>query len=214
MHELHSSRRTVMRALIIAPSLIATPIAASAATGLVCNPTGISEGMAAAIKAYREASARCDKFSTDVYGPAWEAWRAEVDAIPHFTTKASFKGWATFDHLTTADRGMVAMAKKIVETAKPGHFRDYELAAAELVEAEGRREAQSKQLSRRYNVSALAEEDDRLGDIRDDLLTEIEEFPVATIADLIAKVEIIEETQGQIEPVDLLADLRRIAGEA
>ncbi len=42
MHELHSSRREVMRALIIAPSIIATPVA-SAATGLVCTPTATQD---------------------------------------------------------------------------------------------------------------------------------------------------------------------------
>ncbi|WP_352000012.1 hypothetical protein VVT58_01945 [Sphingobium sp. SJ10-10] len=39
MNELHSSRREVMRALVIVTSIIATPVAASAATGLVCTPT-------------------------------------------------------------------------------------------------------------------------------------------------------------------------------
>ena len=36
MHEVSTSRREVMRALVIAPSIIATPTAASAAAGFVC----------------------------------------------------------------------------------------------------------------------------------------------------------------------------------
>ena len=55
MNELHSSRRQVMRALIIAPSLIATPVA-SAATGLVCLPTASQDpAWLALLKEEREA---------------------------------------------------------------------------------------------------------------------------------------------------------------
>ena len=43
MHEVSTSRREVMRALIVAPSIIATPAVASAATGLVCTPTATQD---------------------------------------------------------------------------------------------------------------------------------------------------------------------------
>lgn len=43
MNELHSSRRAVMRALIVAPSIIATPAVAHAATGLICAPTATQD---------------------------------------------------------------------------------------------------------------------------------------------------------------------------
>lgn len=206
MIDLAVSRRAVTRALFTSP-ILALPDGANAAV-----PCSVSPDMASAISAYREAEAVEAQFSDEVYMPAWKAWQAEVERIPHRTTKTSMNGWASFDHLSTADRGMVKMARAIMKDAKPGSLWDYEVACAELIEAEGRRQAESNRLAAQYNIKALRAEDERLGRIRDDLLEAIETFPVMSAADLIAKIEIINETRGQIEPVDLLVDLRRISG--
>jgi len=211
MNELAVSRRAVTRALSTLPILALTnsSVEAGAAELLSASP-----GMAAAVDAYRAAAAASAHHYNHVYNPAWRAWRSEADAIPHVTTTASFNGWASFDHLSTAERGMVEMARAIMKDATPGQYRDYEVASAELLEAEDRRQSESNRLAARHNLSALSAENDRLGEIRDDLLGEVENFPVTSLADLIAKIEVIEETDGQIMPADLMADLRRIAGRA
>ncbi|NML88795.1 hypothetical protein HHL26_06900 [Sphingobium sp. TB-6] len=84
MNELHSSRREVMRALIIAPSLIATPVA-SAATGLVCTPTTTQDPAWLALLEDERRTAAAAK----------QAGKAADDAFGRFSNaRASFmEGW-------------------------------------------------------------------------------------------------------------------------
>lgn len=89
MNELHSSRRQVMRALIIAPSLIATPVA-SAATGPVCTPTAsqdpawlalLEDERRTAAAAKQAGKAADDAFSrfSNARDAFMEGWQAEWD---------------------------------------------------------------------------------------------------------------------------------------
>jgi hypothetical protein len=84
-----------MRALIIAPSIIATPIAASAATGLVCIPATADPKWLALLAAERRTSEQFTITATahdDAYGIFYDAvrvwekeWQARKEALrlPH-----------------------------------------------------------------------------------------------------------------------------------
>lgn len=205
------SRRAVTGALFALPA-IAAPAAAAA-----IEPNGISPGLAAALAAYREADAVEDHYNRTIYEPAAAALRKEVEAIPHYTTKGTFGGYATFHHLSTADRGLVSMARKILEDAADRHRdRGFFDVCEELIAADDQREAERQRLRAVYNIGPLEDESERLADIRFQAEVAVEKYPVRSIPDLVAKLEFIRETQGEEDAEvgfkDMLADLHRIAG--
>ena len=118
MHEVSTSRRAVMRALIIAPSIIATPVVASAAPGLVCIPATQRPEWLALLAEERRLDAIFDQM-VDLRNDAEEryiqartvltaAWQAEMDDM-------GGKPW------------------KFVQ-ARPGHEADAERTAAGIAD--------------------------------------------------------------------------------
>lgn len=95
MPEVSTSRRAVMRALIIAPSIIATPFAASAAPGLVCIPATQHPEWLDLLSAERQASedftviSNAHEDAYDIYYDevrAWnDGWQTRKDdlRLPH-----------------------------------------------------------------------------------------------------------------------------------
>lgn len=80
MHEVSTSRRGVMRALAVIPSIIATPVAASAATGLICSPVTSDTEWQRIISEYHAAvqAHLVHPCGTTLPGhPMHEAWEAE-----------------------------------------------------------------------------------------------------------------------------------------
>lgn len=79
MSEVSTSRRAVMRALAIVPTIIAVPAAASAATGLVCAP---AHELAATIAEFHRLRLNYESHPVhDTYldDPAYEAASADSD---------------------------------------------------------------------------------------------------------------------------------------
>ena len=214
MTEVTTSRRNVMRALAIVPAVIAAPAVASAAIG---RTTGISPAMAKAIAGYHNAVATQNEWETQVYLPTWKACEAAVAAIPHLTTQQGFETNAGFrtTHLSTDKAADVAVANIFSKIPVNQRYDDdQDRACAELLEKLEWRKAEEARIHKAHNMDALDEEQDRLEQLSYRAMSAVEDFPVATLADLNAKVQFIGETEGRIEPDALLADLRRIAGES
>lgn len=212
MLEATTSRRDVMRALAIVPAAIAAPAVANAAA----TNGGVSPGMAAAIEAYRKASAAEDAFNHAIYDPAVAAWREAVEGIPHYATEAHLPaalGEAPRPMRTDnpSDLTMARMYQKLTVDGY-GLGRD-ETALKELVERLEQREAEKQRLGTAHNIYALQDESERLAEIRTNAMFEVEAQPAHTLADLIAKTEFIKETDGDTDHDELLADLRRISGK-
>ncbi|MBB4149799.1 hypothetical protein [Sphingobium scionense] len=171
--------------------------------------------MAAAITAFRAAQAASDRHGKVIEDPAWEALRQSRDAIPHRTTASGFEYRGTVRHMST-DRASDVGAAQAARRAATGDLmsEDYARTCAELRGLIEWREAEEVRARHRLNINSIAAESNRLSDASGDALYDVENFPVATIADLIAKVELIEETDGQVDIEVLLRDLRRLAGEA
>ena len=80
MSEVSTSRRNVMRAIAILPSIIATPAVASAATGLVCTPVVSDADWRRIVSEYRAAvqTHNVHPCGTTLPGhPMHEQWEAE-----------------------------------------------------------------------------------------------------------------------------------------
>lgn len=213
MSEVSTSRRNVMRALAVVPAIAAVPAFAAATT----LNLGINPDLTDAIAAYRKAVEAASCWHDRVYRPAWEGCQAAVAAIPHLTTEQGFETYAGFrvTHLSTDKVADVALARMFSKL--PPHKRygdDHDRACAELLEKLDWRAAEEVRIHAQYNMDALDAEEDRLNDVSYRAMRVVEEFPAATIHDLIAKVQFAEETEGRFEPEELLSDLRRIAGEA
>ncbi|MCB4861114.1 hypothetical protein K7W03_16100 [Sphingobium sp. PNB] len=215
MHEVTTSRRDVMRALAIVPAAIAAPAVANAAT---FTSGGVSSGMSQAIAAYHNAVATENAWGERVYDVAWKACKAEQEAIPHLTTKARVDLTApgVLTQLSTDNPlhlSAIRMHKSLTQDgARLGG--DPERAFDEFLEKLEQREAEKQRIAQRHNMDALSAEQNRLEQASYAAMRAAEEFPVTTVADLIAKIQFSQETDGQIDHDDMLADLRRIAGRA
>lgn len=213
MNDLALSRRAVTRALFLLPAA-AVPAAAVAAPAFVCSPASTSPEMAAAITAFRAAQAASDRHGKLIEDPAWEALRQCREAIPHRTTASGFEYRGAVRHMSTDRAADVGAAKTAWRAATADLIsEDYARTCAELRGLIEWREAEEIRARHRLNINSIVAESNRLSDASVDALYDVENFAVATIADLIAKVELIEETDGQVDIEVLLRDLRRIAGE-
>ncbi|WP_017182105.1 hypothetical protein [Sphingobium xenophagum] len=205
-----------MRSLAILPAMIAMPAVASAAPMLVCTSTAPSAELVALIDAYHHASAASDRHHFEVYEPAHKAWKEAIEAIPHCKTVATYTYLGEPQRMSTANPSHVSAAK-FAASSKPGslYSAEYETACAELLKRMKQRDAKRAKITARYDVIALAAESDRLAEVRDHAIDAVERFPAATISDVIAKAQMVaDETDGTFNIDILLADLRRIAGEA
>ncbi|WP_293920635.1 hypothetical protein [Sphingobium sp. UBA5915] len=213
MTDLALSRRAVTRALFLTP-VLAAPAAVSPAPLLVCPSAGPSAELSNLISDYHAKASACTAHGERVFQPARDAWQAAVEAIPHKTTKAGYRYFGEVRHLSTARPDQVAAAKSAVEM-KPAalYSQEYAACCAELRNLVAEREAERVSVDQKHGISALLEENNRLSDAAFEALCLVELFEARTITDLVAKVDFIEETSGQVDIETLRADLLRISGE-
>lgn len=208
-------RREAMRVLAIVPTVLATTATAGAAVGLTCLPDGPSPEMAQALAAYRAAVAFQDEWEGRIYSPAWKVCQAAEDAIPHLTTegRCSLVPGGMLGHMSTDNPAHLAAGRMYKRVMADGRQLgdDDDDTLQEFLEKLDWREAERKRIHKGHNMDALDKDQDRLNDLSIQAMAVIEKFPVTTMADLIAKVEFIKETDGAIGPDELLADLRRVS---
>ena len=174
----------------------------------------ISTEFQAAITAHRKAVATADEWQDRVYGPALKACQIAEEAIPHFTTKASCA--VASDEptkLSTANPAHLALARIYKSLTADGHRLGGgdSRAIEELLAKLKWRDAEKLRIHEAHNMDAIEAEMDRLEALSFSAQQAVEDFPVTTIADLIAKVEFAEELESQVTPGQLMADLRRLA---
>lgn len=211
-----STRRAFVTALAAIP-VVAAPATAVAATNLALAEALPSRKITEAIAAYHKAVANQNEWEGRVYFPTWNACKAAIEAIPHLTTEQGFETYAGFKvtHLSTDKVADVALARMFSKLPASKRLDDdHDRACAELLDKLEWRAAEEVRIHARYNMDALDEEQDRLNDISYRAMIAVEDYPAATLADLIAKTEFGLNTEGRIDHEDLLADLRRISGEA
>lgn len=225
-----ATRRQILRAALVA-SAFSVPTVASAAMGLICIPNGTSAEWVAALERMKATQAVAHAYYTQTYEPAYDASRrqrreqeaelqARIDAIPHYTTTRTYE----------TDRGLnVAMT-----TAKPLHVRlaldfvgtndptdDFVECCHELFKAVSQRLRQEQEIRDRFIFEVEGEvppvikaEHEWLSDISHAAFRAVCHFQPRNPADLIAKVEFLKEQETDIDPDDMLADLRALFGEA
>lgn len=215
MSEVSTSRRDVMRAFAIVPAAIAAPTAAAAA---MCGRSSSlpSRAITDAIAAYHKAAAYENEWHDRAYAPVWKACKGEVEAIPHLQTETRHEAggkliqWST-DNL--ANQTEAHMCRKVIGE---GHrlAGSYRQLVEEFEEKMEWRAAEQRRIEQHHGMDALDAEQERLTDLSYAAMKSVDDFPVTTLADLIAKTQFGKETDGQIDHDALIADLRRIAGEA
>lgn len=167
----------------------------------------------AAIAAWREAEAEASAFDSAVFDPVQLEWRRRCEAVPHYTTTRSYhSNGCELQRLSTESSGSVAMARRILADP-PKSDPEFVECLRELTDADDRRIAEQQRLKEELNVDELKAQCIALWDAAGEALRAVESYPVRTLAELIRKVEMIEETGGEHATDALLADLRRIAGE-
>lgn len=218
MSEVSTSRRDVMRALAIVPAAIATPAVAAAA--FTRGPAMPSRAITEAIAAYHKAAAHENEWLDRHYTPVWKACKAEVEKIPHLTTQTRHEVGGRLVQWSTdnpENQTQARYCRHVLNERRQngrGLAKSYEQLVVEFEEKVAWRAAEERRIQQRYGIDALDAEQDRLTNASYDAMRAVEEFPAATIHDLIAKVEFAWETEGRIEPEEILVDLRRIAGSA
>lgn len=232
MNTLTSSRRDVMRALAILPAMIAMPAAASAPTGLICTPLATTPQWQSAVKAMEAASDAYDAYYKAIYEPIWNARRQplsdeeaelqrRIDAVPHYSTERTYLSEdGTPARMTTRNNAEVRAALGFVDDIESEND-DYRECARELLSLFGKRCAQEHEIKKGFVFSELADmpadievEHDRLEKAGAETWRAVAEFEAATPGDLIAKVAFLKTQDDNLDPDEMLADLRRVFGEA
>lgn len=231
MNTLTSSRRDAMRSLAILPAMIAMPAAASAPTGLICTPLATTPQWQSAVKAMEAASDAYDAYFKAIYEPMWSARRQKltdeeaelqrrIDAIPHYTTTSSYEtADGAMVHMTTADSFHVRLAMSMVGDAG---VDDYAQCCHELfIKGIGKRIMREQEIRKGFTFSELADtpadieaEHDRLEKASYAAWCAVADFEAATPGDLIAKVTVLQAQDANLDHDEMLADLRRVFGEA
>jgi len=229
MNTLTPSRRNVMRAL--AAITTGLPTLAYAAPSLVCAPLEPTMEWQAAVKAMDAARAAYDAYYNDIYEPVFNARRQQrsdeeaelqrrIDAIPHYTTTSSYEtADGAMVHLTTADSLCVRLAMSMVGDAG---VDDYAQCCHELfIKGIGKRIMREQEIRKGFTFSELADtpadieaEHDRLEKASYAAWCAVADFEAATPGDLIAKVTVLKAQDANLDHDEMLADLRRVFGEA
>lgn len=201
------SRRSIMAVTAAAAAIAVTrPVFASPAEG----------GLAAAVTAYRTASAACDAFNDSKHMPGLKAWKKAEMAIPHITTRSTFINIAGERvALSTADAADVASARSLMKRkAFPAaDFPEYFETSAELVIAADQREAECARLREAHKIDRLREREEELAAHSHRMMWAAVDLPVANLEELAAKLEFLNEVEiwecpSSIEAIN--ADVRRL----
>jgi len=214
-------------------AVIAGLLAAPAATALVALPAraASSGSLSAKIAANREAWRIRAEYSAKVEAPlqarchaAKSAWKAACDAIPHYTTRATYEavgdGSGPKQVAMSTSGHHVAVARSMLSSVSHDeHLDDYYTACAELIELDGKREAERQRLHEKHGLAALDAEWEkvqaemsRLAEIGHAAEQRVIEHPASSLAELAEKIAFAKAEFIDAEDVlpAILADVRRL----
>lgn len=209
------TRRALLGSALLAPIAAASCLAPA---GAAVSASKLPAWIAALVAAEK---AR-DHYQEAVYDPAYAAWKAAAEALPHHTTAASFTNFnGDVTRFTTDSSSNVATARSMCRTRPVwlsfAENADYRATCEEVVDAADRREEEATALQDRFGIPARWDELDRLCDAAGDALEAVAHFHSLTIHDVDLKLAALEERGGLDETSWMLAvraDVRRLAGEA
>ncbi|QJR01157.1 hypothetical protein HH800_02440 [Sphingobium yanoikuyae] len=227
-----ATRREILAAAIAAPAL-AAPAVARAAPAFACLPMAVSPEWQGAVARMDAASAAHDAYYEATYEPAWETAKAtarqadeqlqrRLDAIPHYTTSLAYEtADGNLMHMTTANRLDIGRAIGGAQLTDPS---DYVSCCREMVSLINKRMDEQDRVRAEFEQSKvypaqlispeIAREEKRLGDASHAAFKAVYNFAAAAPADLIAKIEFLKSRDIDIDHDQMLADLRRVFGEA
>lgn len=227
-----ATRREILAAAIAAPAL-ATPAVACAAPTFACLSMSVSPQWQDAVAQMDAASAAYDAYYDATYEPAWEAAKElasrpdeqlqrRLDAIPHYTTSLAYEtADGNLVHMTTANKRQVSVA---IGSAHLTVESDYVLCCRELVRLIGQRISQERDIKAEFQrpkvypaqmiAPEIEREEKRLEQASHAAFKAVYNFAAATPVDLIAKIEFLKSRDIDIDHDQMLADLRRVFGEA
>ncbi len=202
------NRRSVLQAGAVAALMPAVPVMALSA---LPSSAGIDD----AIARFREAEASSNAWHAAVFDPAHAAYEAAWEALPHYTTKASFvsRDGSVIHMSTTCDT-----AKAVVDSFRERGWKfaddDYGRCSAEIAEAFDHRTVRRDELLAEHRIWELNAESDRQTDMKVAALYAVEIYPVQSLVDMIKKIELLnsEELNEYLHQDIVLADVKRIAG--
>lgn len=227
-----ATRREILAAAIAAPAL-ATPAVACAAPTFACLSMSVSPQWQDAVALMDAASATYDAYYEATYEPAWEAAKAtarqadeelqrRLDAVPHYTTSLAYETPdGNLVHMTTANRLDIGHA---IGGALLTDLSDYVLCCREMVSLINKRMDEQDRVKAEFDQPKvypaqlispeIAREEKRLQDASHAAFKAVYNFAAATPADLFAKIEFLKSRDIDIDHDQMLADLRRVLGEA
>jgi hypothetical protein len=203
---------TTRRAFIAAT----TSLAALSAPALALSAPRHDPGLVRCIGAHRRASQIVEGWHETVFNPARTSHLQARADVPHYTTEASYEsnGGGRL-HMSTDTGTHVAIATSILRDGEHDKDDDFLRCCKELRQALDQRNARLQQIDDDWQDTKLSERSNRLCDKRFELFSAVCAYPVRTVADLVLKLETMQEHDGDDQPIDnLLADLKRIEGRA
>jgi hypothetical protein len=175
-------------------------------------------GLLRCIAAHRRAQNISKAWHQTVYDPAYKAYQAALEAVPHHTTVASFQDDSGSVprtlHMRT-DRPIDVAVIEVMQEGRTFGDDDFGLCCRELGKALAARNAQIEKIRRDWKATGFNKHSDHLGDLSYEKFEKILDYPVRTPADLILKLETIQKHDDDHYSLEtILDDLKRIAGRA
>jgi hypothetical protein len=186
---------TSRRAFIAATtSLAALSAPASALSAPLHDP-----GFLRCIEAHRRIERITTEWTAAVYDPAFAVYKAEKDAVPHYTTKASWRSQGgRIRHMTTSDESDTNIVMTLRDGGSDYASDDFGRCCAELRQALDDRNATLQRVTNEWLATRLNERSDWLGDEWFNAMVAVRDYPVRTLPDLILKVEKLQECEDDI----------------
>lgn len=220
-----TTRRDLLRlgtsaAAYAAGAAIVTGAAALASEAKGATP-GVSPELSRLIADHKEADDRINQFYRTTYNPAIDRHRAMTDAIPHverevpaLSPAAPPLRWSTADPHTIGHPKSIALHPLEGQSQSPA-WQARRREARSFYAAVLRRQRALAKAGRDSGAHAVAVREDELWVPIAEARLAIHNYPVASIADLAAKLAFIEDDNG-MDGDDLLplvmADVARLSG--
>lgn len=203
-----STRRNLLAGIAAAPLAACSAAPAVAAPA----PARISPSMTAAIARHHAATAALDRFYRDAHNPAVDLEYARRAAIPHVEMDGSLAGdgsrvWSTADRMDVAEAHGIASIAARHQSSKP-QWTDKRRRARSFYAAYLRRERAMARIRRDCGLDTLERREEALGEALTASRRAILAHPIASLADLSAKLDFIANDDG-IDGDDLLAIMER-----
>lgn len=200
----NTTRRSLIAALSAAPVVIAAPAMAT---------PSVDPGLARCIAAYKQAAAVAEQYHDEVYMPLRHKFRAEIEAVPHYTTERSYQAVTGERFWMSTDCEESCLAVELRRRRAHGFGNDdFGECCKELSAALEEREAKIGGINAKWgHLADMRKRSDELGAISSDLLGEVECYPVRTLRDLKAKIAFVSGLLGdEMSAEVLIEDLERI----